>query len=84
MCVAVRFTSYPLRTCSIRERDTSPSSRVCGASSRMRSAAAMRRVPVPQAGSVIRKLEMASESFQSHVSSVMAREASRVAAAVVV
>ena len=50
----------------------------------MRSAAAMRRVPVPQAGSVIRKLAMASGSLQSHRSSVMARDASRVAAAVVV
>ena len=52
--------------------------------SRMRSAAAMSKVPVPQAGSVIRRRVIASGSDQSHKSSLMARVANRVAAAVVV
>ena len=56
----------------------------CCVSSRIRSAAAISRVPVPQAGSVIRSAATAAGSLQSQVFSLIASEASSVAAGVVV
>ena len=60
------------------------SSLVRGARSRTRSAAAMSSVPVPQAGSMIRRSSSAFGARQSRMPSEIASDASRVAAAVVV